>query len=142
MKAPPRRAALPARCLAVLGLLASALARAQNAPAAAAPAAAPAPYLDRYIAGGTLAPDISTGDLVTSDTSGLARSLRVDGVVSSLSQQGAGAPPAENENGVIVDAQWDSASYGAWSADLGARTGGSQRSAAGNGYGDASFALH
>ena len=85
MKAPPRRAALPARCLAALGLLASVLARAQNAPAAAPPAPAPAPYQDRYIAGGTLAPDISTGDLVTSDTSGLARLLRVDGVVSSLS---------------------------------------------------------
>ena len=59
-----------------------------------------------------------------------------------LRQEGPGAAPAVNENGVVADAQWDTASFGAWSADLGARTGGTQRSAAGNAYGDASFALH
>ncbi|HYL70879.1 MAG TPA: SdrD B-like domain-containing protein, partial [Candidatus Dormibacteraeota bacterium] len=119
--------------------LAAALARAQPPPAAPS---AEAPYQDRYIAGGTLTPDISAGDYLTSDPSGLARSLRIDAVASMLSQQGAGAPPAVNEDGVVADAQWDTASFGAWSADLGARTGGTQRSAAGNAYGDASFALH
>ena len=130
-----RRAALLARCLLGLGWLASAGARAQTTPPAP-------PYQDHYIAGGTLTPDISSGDYATSDPSGLARSLRIDGVASMLSQQGAGAPPAVNENGVVADAQWDTVSFGAWSADLGARTGGTQRSAAGNPYGDASFALH
>jgi len=134
-----RRAALLARCLLGLGWLAGAVARAQTSPPVPA---AEAPYQDRYIAGGTLTPDISSGAYLTSDSSGLARSLRIDGVASMLSQQGAGAPPAVNENGVVADAQWDTASFGAWSADLGARTGGTQRSAAGNAYGDASFALH
>ncbi|HYM26820.1 MAG TPA: SdrD B-like domain-containing protein [Steroidobacteraceae bacterium] len=139
MTARVRRAALLARCLLALGWLAAALARAQPPPPAPS---AEAPYQDRYIAGGTLTPDISAGDYLTSDPSGLARSLRIDAVASMLSQQGAGAPPAVNEDGVVADAQWDTASFGAWSAALGARTGGTQRSAAGNAYGDASFALH
>src|SRR5438552_2958690 len=104
---------------------------------------APAPtYQDRYIAGGTLSPDISTGDYGTSDTSGLARSIRMDGVVSVLDQEGPDAPPRTHENGVIADAQWDTASYGAWSADAAARTGGSSRPAVGHDYATASFSLH
>ena len=139
MTARVRRAALLARCLLALGWLAAAVARAQTPPPAPS---ADAPYQDRYIAGGSLTPDISSGDYTTSDPSGLARSIRIDAVASMLRQEGPGAAPAVNENGVVADAQWDTASFGAWSADLGARTGGTQRSAAGNAYGDASFALH
>jgi len=47
--------------------------------------AAPLPYRDHYIAGGSLAPDISSDDSGTSDSVGLARSLRIDGVLSVLS---------------------------------------------------------
>jgi len=105
------------------------------------PASAPT-YQDRYIAGGTLTPDISTGDYGTSDTSGLARSIRMDGVVSVLDQEGPDAPTRTHENGVIADAQWDTASYGAWSADAAARAGGSSRPGVGHDYGAVSFALH
>jgi hypothetical protein len=117
----------------------SAPSEAQTAPQAP-PAPAPA-YQDRYIAGGTLSPDISTGDYGTSDTNGLARSIRMDGVVSVLDQE---APDASriHENGLIADAQWDTASYGAWSADAAARTGGSSRPGVGHDYGTASFSLH
>src|SRR2546429_6756578 len=100
----------------------SAPSHAQTAPQAP-PVPAPT-YQDRYIAGGTLSPDISTGGYGTSETSGLARSIRIDGVVSVLDQEGADASPRAHENGVIVDAQWDTASYGAWSADAAVRTGG------------------
>jgi len=117
----------------------SAPSEAQTAPQA--PPAQASPYQDRYIAGGTLSPDISTGDYGTSDTSGLARSIRMDGVVSVLDQE---APDASriHENGLIADAQWDTASYGAWSADAAARTGGSSRPGVGHDYGTASFSLH
>ena len=125
--------------LSVLAAL-SAPAQAQTAPQTP-PAPAPT-YQDRYIAGGTLSPDISTGDYGTSDTSGLARSIRMDGVVSVLDQEGPDAPPRTHENGVIADAQWDTASYGAWSADAAARTGGSSRPRVGHDYGTASFSLH
>lgn len=138
MTARVRRAALLARCLLALGSLAAAVARAQAPPGPPAEA----PYQDRYIAGGSLTPDISSGDYTTSDPSGLARSVRIDAVASMLRQEGPGAAPAVNENGVVADAQWDTASFGAWSADVGARTCGTRRSAAGNAYGDASFALH
>src|ERR1700680_3558534 len=113
-----RRASFLTRCLPGLSLIASGVAGAdvQTPRAAIAPAAAET-YQDHYIAGGTLAPDISTGDYGTSDTSGLARSIRVDGVVSALRQEGPGAAAGLNENGLIVSAQWDTASYGAWSAD-------------------------
>ena len=125
--------------LSVLAAL-SAPSQAQTAPQTPS---APAPtYQDRYIAGGTLSPDISTGDYGTSDTSGLARSIRMDGVVSVLDQEGPDAPSRTHENGVIADAQWDTASYGAWSADAAARTGGSSRPGVGHDYGTGSFALH
>jgi hypothetical protein len=110
-------------------------------PAAPAAPAAPA-YEDHYIAGGTLTPDISSGIYGTSDTTGLARSIRVDAVASLLSQQGPGAPADVHENGLIASAQWDSAAYGAWSAAAAGRTGGSARSPSGNPYGEASFSLH
>jgi len=65
----------------------------------------------------------------------------MDGVVSVLDQE---APDASriHENGLIADAQWDTASYGAWSADAAARTGGSSRPGVGHDYGTASFSLH
>src|SRR6266513_790708 len=125
--------------LSVLAAL-SAPSQAQTAPQTP-PAPAPT-YQDRYIAGGTLSPDISTGGYGTSETSGLARSIRIDGVVSVLDQEGADASPRAHENGVIVDAQWDTASYGAWSADAAVRTGGSSRRGVGHDYGTASFSLH
>ena len=105
------------------GLVCSSAAHAQvpdSAPSSAAP-----PYQDRYIGGGSLAPDISRGDDATSDTSGLARSLQLDGVVSVLSSHGGGPDSNVTENGVIARAQWETASYGAWSLDASARTGGS-----------------
>ena len=118
----------------------SAPSQAQTAPQAPPPQ--PPAFQDRYIAGGTLSPDISTGDYGTSDTNGLARSIRIDGVVSVLDQEGPNPAPRTQENGVIVDAQWDTASYGACSADAAARTGGSSRPGVGHDYGTASFSLH
>src|SRR2546423_3721312 len=107
-----------------------------------APPAQTSAYQDRYIAGGSLSPDIATGDYGTSDTSGLARSIRIDGVISVLDQEGPNSPPRTHENGVIADAQWDTASYGAWSADAAARTGGSRRPPAGHPHPTPSFSLH
>src|SRR5256885_9572152 len=125
--------------LSVLAAL-SAPSQAQTAPQAP-PAQAPT-YQDRYIAGGTLSPDISTGGSGTGETGGLARSIRIDGVVSVLDQQGPDASPRTHENGAIVDTQWDTASYGAWSADAAARTGGSNPPRVGPGYPTAPFSPH
>ena len=86
----------------------------------------PPAYQDRLIGGGSLAPDISRGEETTSDTQGLARSLQLDGVVSSLSSHGAGPNSHVTEDGVIARAQWETAHYGAWSLDAAARTGGSE----------------
>ena len=69
-----------AACLCSLAILAAAAPalHAQSAAAPALPPAAPA-YEDRLIGGGTLTPDISLGDYQsTQDTSGLARSVRID----------------------------------------------------------------
>jgi hypothetical protein len=86
---------------------------------------APPPYQDRYIGGGSLVPDISTGDDGTSGTEGLARSLELDGVLSMLRSRGSGTDANVTENGVIARAQWETVAYGAWSLDASARTGGS-----------------
>ncbi len=118
----------------------SAPSQAQTAPPAP-PARAPA-YQDRYIAGGTLSPDISTGDYGTSDTDGLARSIRIEGVASVLDQEGPNPSPRTHEDGMIVDAQWDTASYGAWSADAAARSGASSRPGVVGNYGTTSYSLH
>jgi hypothetical protein len=99
-------------------------------------------YQDRYIAGGTLAPDISAGDFATSDSSGLARSIRIDGLVSALQSEGANTAPAMHENGALVQAQWDTASYGAWSADGAVRTGGAGLDRSGHDSARASFSVH
>ncbi len=124
MKLPARRALHLAACLC--GLVATAVLSSPLSaqPEAAAADAAPA-YQDRLIGGGNLAPDISTGDNSTSDTSGLARSIRVDAVGSVLHQDGPNSAPDLHEYGIVTDAQWDTAAYGAWSANLAARIGGS-----------------
>ncbi len=84
-------------------------------------------YQDRYIGGGSLAPDISKGDAESesSDSQGLTRSLQVDGVVSALSSRGSGSPTNVEENGIVAKSQWETVAYGAWSLDASARTGGS-----------------
>jgi len=125
--------------LSVIAAL-SAPSQAQTAPQGS-PAQASA-YQDRYIAGGTLSPDISTGDYGTTETSGLARSIRTDSVGSVLDQEGPHSPPRTHENGLLAGAQWDTVSYGAWSADAAARTGGARRPGVGHDYGAASFSLH
>jgi len=88
-------------------------------------AAQAAAYQDRYIGGGSLAPDISAGDEATSDTRGLAHSLELDGVLSVLSSRGSGSDSSVMENGIIAKSQWETATYGAWSLDASARTGSS-----------------
>src|SRR5437763_4229934 len=117
----------------------SAPSHAQTAPQAP-PVPAPT-YQDRYIAGGTLSPDISTGDYGTTETSGLARSIRTDSVGSVLDQEGPNSPPRTHENGLLAGAQWDTVSYGAWSADAAARTGGARRPGDGHDYGAASLLI-
>src|SRR5256884_7012856 len=137
-----RRAWPRVACLCGLSVIAalSAPSQAQTAPQGS-PAHASA-YQDRYIAGGTLSPDISTGDYGTSETSGLARSIRTDSVGSVLDQEGPNSPPRTHENGLLAGAQWDTVSYGAWSADAAARTGGPRRPGVGHDDGAASFSLH
>ena len=131
--------AFEAACLGLLLLAAvGAPARAQP-PGAAAP---PAAYEDRLIGGGSLAPDISLGDYASPDMSGLARSIRVDAVASLLSQQGAYAGPSYHENGLVADAQWETANLGAWSADAAARIGENDERFAVAGTSRASFAVH
>lgn len=98
------------------------------------PPAAPL-YQDRYIGGGSLVPDISRGDDATSDLAGLAHSLQIDGVVSALSSHGGGSSSNVTENGVVFKSQWETATYGAWSLDAAARTGGSGPSSSGRGQG-------
>ncbi len=129
-----------AACLCILGLLAvtGRVARAQTAPAPAPPA-----YDDRLINGGTLPPDISAGDyLSTNSTTGLARSVRVDAVASVLSQQGPNAAPTAYENGFVADAQWETSGYGAISADAAARIGGGAERYLVSGNDPTSFSLH
>src|SRR5580698_998324 len=82
-------------------------------------------FQDRYIAGGSLAPDITTNEESDGDGQGLARSLQVDGVLSALSSRDSGASSNVVENGVVVRSQWETQGYGAWSLDGSARTGGS-----------------
>jgi hypothetical protein len=94
-------------------------------PSSAGSPPAPPAYQDRYIGGGSLVLDISTGDDGTSDTQGLAHSLELDGVLSALRSRGSGSDANVTENGIIARAQWETVAYGAWSLDASARTGGS-----------------
>ena len=146
MKRSTARAVHLVACLfgwAVLTLAAPSGRAQSTAAEPATPVAGPA-YQDRYLSGGTLTPDISTGDYSTSDTTGLARSVRVDAVASVLQGEGANTQPATHENGIIVNAQWDTVSYGAWSADAAGRIGGdaNRSGLAGAGNSNASFSLH
>ena len=86
-----------------------------------APAGPPA-YQDHYISTGTLPPDISLGETSVSDASGLARAIRIDGVVGTLTQDSAAGHTHMNQEGAIVSAQWDTMSYGSWSFDGAAGT--------------------
>lgn len=120
------------RCgLGALALGAS-MAWARDSPPEAPAGESPAPYHDHYIAGGGLALDISSDDAGSSDTSALAHSLRLDGVLSVLSGSGANAANRVEEYGIVLSSQWDTASYGAWSAELAARAGGSGSGAFGS----------
>jgi len=132
--------ALKAACLCVLTVLAvmSSRAGAQPLPDSAPPAG----YEDRLIGGGSLTPDISLGDYGSPDTSGLARSVRVDAVASVLSQQGANAAPDYHENGVVANAQWETAGFGTWSADAAGRIGDTDERFGAAGTSRASFSVH
>jgi hypothetical protein len=87
--------------------------------------APPPTYQDRYIDGGALSPDVSSGTSETGSREGLARSLQVDGVLSVLSSTGPGARPTVVEDGLVFRSQWDTLAYGTWALDLSGRTGGS-----------------
>jgi hypothetical protein len=109
------------------GLAWLAFAAAQTAPATGATdsaAAAPRAYQDRYIDGGTLAPDLSSDETVADEGSrGLARSLEVDGIVAALRSHEAGVDGRMVEKGVAVKSQWETVGYGAWSLDAAAHGG-------------------
>ncbi len=112
-----------ARGLGGLGGLAwLSLAQAQ-APAVPTPPAEPA-YQDQYIRGGTLAPDISSGDGDGSEGgAGLARSLQLDGIVSVLGSKSGGISNNVVEEGIVAKSQWETARYGAFSLDAALRAG-------------------
>src|ERR1700733_11796660 len=113
------------------GLACLSAADAQSEP----PAPAAPVYQDRIIGGGSLAPDISMDDGATSDTQGLAHSLQLDGVFSALSSHGGGSDSNVSENGVVLKSQWETATYGDWSLDASARTGGSEAGSSEQGQG-------
>src|SRR5436853_6956148 len=83
--------------LSVIAAL-SAPSQAQTAPQGS-PAQASA-YQDRYIAGGTLSPDISTGDYGTIETSGLPRAIRTGGAGRDLGREGPHTPAPTHANGL------------------------------------------
>jgi hypothetical protein len=118
-----RRLALGVCGLATAAWMAAAQAQSLT-PESPAPPSAPA-YQDNYIRGGALAPDITAGDEITSNSQGPYRSLQVDGVVSWLGSHSGGASSNELEDGFIVRSQWETADFGSWSLDGSARTGAS-----------------
>jgi len=126
---------MKARANLVSRLVAGLCGLAALAGSAAVCAEASAPYQDRIIGGGTLAPDISMGDADVSDTGGLAHSLQIDGVVSALHSGGSGSTANVVENGVVLRSQWETVGYGAWSLDASGRTGGSDLGPAEQGQG-------
>jgi hypothetical protein len=141
MKARAAHALHRVACLCVFGVLAG-----TGSPRAwgqSPGGAAPPLYEDRLISGGTLTPDVSSGDyLSTSDPSGLARAIRIDAVASTLSQQGPNAAPTLHENGFVVDGQWETSTLGAWSADGAVRIGGDDERLGAPGNDHTSFSLH
>lgn len=127
-----RRAKLAPRLAFLCGLggltwfspaCAQSVASAASAPWSASNLPGTSVYQDRYIGGGSLVPDISTGDEAGGDSQGLARSLQVDGVVSALGSRDGGASTNVVENGIVLKSQWETADFGAWSLDASARTG-------------------
>jgi len=105
------------------------------------PPPAPPAYEDRLM-GGNPAPDISLGDAYSYDSSGLARAIRVDALTSLLEGEGANPTPTVRENGIVADAHWETATYGAWSAGGAVRIGGVDEHYIGPSNTNLSFALH
>ncbi len=135
------RAARALRWAACVSLLMVSGVAPRAAPAQSAPDAPL--YEDRLIGGGTLRPDISAGDYLSpGDTSGLARSVRLDAVASAISQSGPNAAQDVHENGLVADAQWETSVYGAWSADMAARIGSSDDRFVVAGDNRTSFTVH
>jgi hypothetical protein len=99
-----------------------------------AQAVAATAYQDHYIANGSLQPDLAPGD-DTTDSGGLARSLQIDAVLSALGSSGGGSSSNAVENGMVAKSQWETATYGAFSLDASARTGGSGADPAESGQG-------
>src|SRR5439155_20363556 len=106
--------------LSVIAAL-SAPSQAQTAPQGS-PAQASA-YQDRYIAGGTLSPDISTGDYGTTEPSGLPSPIRPDGVGTVLHLDGPLSPPRTPENRLPASPPGHTGSYGPCPAGAAARSG-------------------
>jgi len=94
----------------------------------------PDAYHDRYLAS-TLPPDISTDDSVPDNPSGLARSLKVDAVTTLLSSHSDGTSDRLDETGVMLESQWDTATFGAWSLDGTYRLQGSGDAVSGDSHG-------
>jgi SdrD B-like domain len=93
----------------------------------AAPAATPE-YQDHYIDDGKLAPDLVRGPETASAGSGLARSVRIDALVSLLNSDNGAFSSSTSEHGLIANVAWDTAQYGTWTLDAAGRTGGSDQS--------------
>ncbi|MBV8405402.1 MAG: hypothetical protein JO203_14530 [Gammaproteobacteria bacterium] len=136
MKARAALALSRAAGLFAFALLAAPATRAQSA------AVGPSPVYEDRLMGGNLSPDISLGDAYSTDSSGLARAIRVDAVTSMLQGQGANTIPTVHENGMVTEAQWETASYGAWSASGAVRIGGVDEEFLGTSNNNVSFALH
>src|SRR5437660_12908420 len=88
--------------LSVIAAL-SAPSQSQTAPQGS-PAQASA-YQDRSIAGGTLSPDISTGDYGTTETRGLARSVRTGSARRGPAHEGPDSPPTPQQHDPLPGAQ-------------------------------------
>jgi hypothetical protein len=101
----------------------------------------PPTYQDHYIAGGTLRPDISVGEVSADQSAGLARAVRVDGVAGVLTQDGPGGHTHVDQEGAMVSAQWDTRSWGAWSLDAAGGTPTPEGFSNITGSGNPSFAL-
>ncbi len=119
------RVVWPLGCLILLWIGATRAATAGTdsaGPALEAPAhdpiESPGPIHDRYLVASDAPLDISTDDTVSSDPSGLARSLRIDAVAGDFSAHAGGVSDHSTESGVQLNGQWDSRSLGSWSLDF------------------------
>ena len=81
-------------------------------------AAEPAPYEDKLIEGGALAPEVSE-ELAVYNPDGLPRSWRVEGFLSRIES----GDSRRYENGMLLSARLDTASYGAFTIDATVRGG-------------------